>query len=77
MEINEITQLVKEHQLPVIFTEVNGADATAQIIHRECGVPVYSLTLMMSAGTAHEEPGVATYLNLLQSNLDTLREAYL
>ena len=40
-------------------------------------MPVYSLTLMMSAGTAHEEPGVATYLNLLQSNLDTLREAYL
>ena len=77
MEINEITQLVKEHQLPVIFTEVNGADATAQIIHRECGVPVYALTLMMSAGTAYEEPGVATYLNLLQSNLDTLREAYL
>ena len=28
MEINEITQLVKEHQLPVIFTEVNGSDAT-------------------------------------------------
>lgn len=40
-------------------------------------MPVYALTLMMSAGTAHEEPGVATYLNLLQSNLDTLREAYL
>ena len=73
----DIVAEIQTHQLPAIFTEVNGADATAQIIHRECGVPVYSLTLMMSAGTAYEEPGVATYLNLLQSNLDTLREAYL
>lgn len=76
-EVADIVTEIQTHQLPAIFTEVNGADATAQIIHRECGVPVYSLTLMMSAGTAHEEPGVATYLNLLQSNLDTLREAYL
>ena len=76
-EVADIVTEIQTHQLPAIFTEVNGADATAQIIHRECGVPVYALTLMMSAGTAYEEPGVATYLNLLQSNLDTLREAYL
>ena len=34
-EINEITALVKEKNIPVIFTEVNGSDATAQMIHRE------------------------------------------
>ena len=63
-EVADIVTEIQTHQLPAIFTEVNGADVTAQIIHRECGVPVYALTLMMSAGTAYEEPGVATYLNL-------------
>ncbi len=47
MEINEITQLVKEHQLPVIFTEVNGSDATANAISRETGCQVAQLTMLM------------------------------
>ena len=36
--INETVTLVKEHSIPVIFTEVNGSDATAQAIARETGV---------------------------------------
>ena len=46
-EINEITALVKEHDLPVIFTEVNGSDATAQAISRETGCAVAQLTMLM------------------------------
>ena len=46
-EIVEITDLVKEKGIPVIFTEVNGSDATAQAIHRETGCAVEQLTMIM------------------------------
>ena len=76
-EVADIVTEIQTHQLPAIFTEVNGADATAQIIHRECRVPVYALTLMMSAGTAHEETRRGHLPEPAPINLDTLREAYL
>ena len=37
-EIKEIVGLIGEYDLPVIFTEKNGSDATAQAIARETGV---------------------------------------
>ena len=46
-EIVEITELVKEHDIPVIFTEVNGSDATAKAISRETGCQVAQLTMLM------------------------------
>jgi len=46
-EIVEITELVKERGLPVIFTEVNGSDATARAISRETGCRVAQLSMMM------------------------------
>ncbi len=46
-EIVEITKLVKEYNIPVIFTEVNGSDATAQAIARETGCRVAQLTMLM------------------------------
>lgn len=46
-EIVEITELVKEHDIPVIFTEINGSDATAQAISRETGCRVGQLTMIM------------------------------
>ena len=46
-EIQEITALVKEYDLPVIFTEVNGSDATAQAIARETGCAVGQLSMLM------------------------------
>ena len=36
---------------------------------------VYPLDLMMTA--REDPPGIALYLELLQANVDTLREAYL
>ena len=44
------------------------------MIHRECGVPIFSLDLMMS--DHGQAPGIAAYLALLQTNVNTLREAY-
>lgn len=46
-EIQEITQLVKDQKLPVVFTEVNGSDSTARAIQRETGCQVAQLTMMM------------------------------
>ena len=46
-EIQEITALVEEYDLPIIFTEVNGSDATAQAIARETGCAVGQLTMLM------------------------------
>ena len=46
-EIVEITQLVREYNIPVIFTEANGSDATANAIARETGCRVAQLTMLM------------------------------
>jgi ABC-type Zn uptake system ZnuABC Zn-binding protein ZnuA len=46
-EIVEITNLVKEYNIPVIFTEVNGSDATARAISRETGCRVVQLDMLM------------------------------
>lgn len=69
MEINEITQLVKEHQLPVIFTEVNGSDATTNAISRETGCQVAQLTMLMDGP---EEGDLSTYLEGVRSNVNTI-----
>ena len=73
-DVMEIVEEIDYHQIPAIFTEVNGSDATAQMIHRECGVTVRPLTLMM--GATDGTPGIALYLDLLWSDVNTLREAY-
>lgn len=62
-EIVEITELVKEHDIPVIFTEVNGSDATAKAISRETGCRVAQLTMIMDGPDASDPEfgGVAHY----------------
>ena len=51
----EITELVKEYSIPVIYTEINGSDATAKAVARETGCQVSTLTMIMGDGP--EEPG--------------------
>lgn len=62
-EIVEITELVREYDIPVIFTEVNGSDATAQAIARETGCRVATLTMMMDG------PEDGSYLDGLMDNV--------
>lgn len=64
-EITEITQLVKEYEIPVIFTEVNGSDATAQAISRETGCQVAQLTMLMDGPDA----ALSNYYDGLKSNI--------
>ena len=46
-EIVEVTELVRAHTIPVIFTEVSGSDATAKAISRETGCTVAQLSMVM------------------------------
>ena len=65
-EIVEITGLVEEYRLPVIFTEVNGSDATARAISRETGCAVSQLTMLMDGP---ETGGLDNYCAGLAANI--------
>ena len=73
-EIVEISQLVKEHDIPVIFTEANGSDATAQAVARETGCAVASLSMIMDGRepTAEDASPMVPYAELMLNNLYTL-----
>ena len=70
-EIQEMVTLVGEHDIPAIFTEVNGSDSTAQAIARETGCKVYQLNMIMSG----DGTGLTPYLEAMEANLETLMEA--
>lgn len=63
-EIMEITEEVHHHHIPVIFTEVNGSDATAQAIARETGCAVAQLTMLMDG----PDDGLENYYHGLRQN---------
>lgn len=65
-EITEITQLVQEYALPVIFTEVNGSDSTAKAISRETGCAVAQLTMLMDGP---EDGAMSHYFDGLLENM--------
>lgn len=67
-EINEITALVWEKHLPVIFTEVNGSDATAKAIGRETGCAVAQLSMCMDG----PDGSLSNYLDALMGNVITI-----
>ena len=69
----EITALVKEHRLPVIFTEVNGSDATARAISRETGCAVAQLTMLMD-GPA--EGALDNYYQGMTANLAAVANSF-
>lgn len=70
-EIIEVTGLVERHQIPAIFTEKNGSEATALVVARETGAAVYSLDLIMSGGGK----GLQPYEDAMSANLKTVLEA--
>ena len=70
-EIKEISELVKEHRIPAIFTEKNGSAATANAIARETGCKVYALDMIMSG----EGSGIQPYIDAMTYNIQTVLEA--
>lgn len=65
-ELKELITVVREHQLPAIFTERSGSTSSADIISRETGVPVYTLDMAMSGNS---------YFDAMYHNIDILKEA--
>lgn len=64
-EIVEITELVQEKHIPVIFTEVNGSDATAKAISRETGCEVAQLSMCMDG----PDGALSHYFDALMDNM--------
>lgn len=71
-EIKEIVTLVQTYEIPVLFTEVNGSDTTAQAIARETGVGVAPLTMIMSGSGE----GIQPYLDAINQNYAVIRAAF-
>ena len=67
-EINEITALVREKNIPVIFTEVNGSDATAKAIARETGCAVAQLSMCMDG----PDGALSNYGDALKGNVTAI-----
>lgn len=65
-ELKEMILLVEDHQLPAIFTEINGSVSAADVIRAETGAAVYSLDMAMAG---------SSYFEAMYHNIDTLKEA--
>lgn len=65
-ELIEIIGMVREHQLPAVFTEANGSTAAAEIISRETGIDIYTLDMAMSG---------ESWFQAMRNNFDVLKEA--
>lgn len=65
-ELIHMIELVKENQLPAIFTEKNGSVSAASVICAETGTNVYSLDMAM---------GGSDYFAAMAANIQTLKEA--
>lgn len=65
-ELTDLIALVKEHQLPAIFTEVQGSTSAAGVIAAETGAEVYSLDMAMAG---------EDYFEAMYHNIDTIKEA--
>lgn len=71
-DIQEIVSLIRQYNIPAIFTEKNGSTATADAIARETGVKVYQLDMIMSGNGS----GLQPYLDAMNANINTISEAF-
>ena len=65
-ELKHLIGVVRENDLPAIFTERNGSTSAAGVISRETGVTVYSLDMAMAGDS---------YFDAMYRNIDTIKEA--
>lgn len=70
-EIVEIAALVKKYNIPVIFTEADGSEATARAIARETGCRVARLTMLMDG----PEGDLEEYYTGMTGNISTIIRA--
>ncbi|MBO5130618.1 MAG: zinc ABC transporter substrate-binding protein [Oscillospiraceae bacterium] len=65
-ELIELIEEVEHHDLPAIFTEINGSVSAADIIARETGAALYTLDMAMSGDS---------WFDAMYHNIDTIKEA--
>ncbi len=65
-ELKHLIGIVREHDLPAVFTECNGSVSAADIICAETGAVSYALDMAM---------GGDSYFDAMYHNIDTIKEA--
>lgn len=65
-ELIELIETVKAHDLPAVFTEINGSPSAAGIIAAETGCGIYALDMAMAGDD---------YFEAMYHNIDTVKEA--
>ena len=65
-ELIALIRLVEEHQLPAIFSEVNGSPSAASIISAETGAAIFTLNMAMAGDD---------YFAAMYHNIDAIKEA--
>lgn len=65
-ELIHLIELVEEHRLPAIFTEVSGSVSAASVISAETGAQVFPLDMAMAGDS---------YFDAMYHNIDTIKEA--
>lgn len=65
-ELKHLITVVREHDLPAIFIEINGSVSAADVISRETGAAVYTLDMAMSGNS---------YFEAMYHNINTIKEA--
>ena len=65
-ELINLIKLAEAHNVPAVFTEVNGSSAGANFLSAQTGASVYTLSMAMSGDD---------YFTAMYHNIDTIREA--
>ena len=65
-ELKHLITLVREHELPAVFTERSGSASAAEVIARETGAKLYQLDMAMSGDS---------WFEAMYHNIDTIKEA--
>ena len=66
MELKELINLVRQYDMPAIFTEENGSTSAAEIIANETNIPIFNLNMGMSD---------SDYFEIMYQNINTIKEA--
>lgn len=65
-ELITLIQLLRQHELPAVFTEKSGSVSAAGILSRETGCGVYDLDMAMAGDS---------YFDAMYRNIDAIKEA--
>lgn len=65
-ELIELIELIEQHHIPAIFTEINGSTSASRVIAAETDVKIYALDMGITCND---------YFEMMYRNIDTLKEA--